>query len=71
MTRPVLLMADEPTGNLDPRNKGVVLDILQQFATETGATLLTVTHDYELLPRFQRVIDFQDLYAGAPAGGGA
>ncbi len=69
VTEPVLLMADEPTGNLDPTNKWMILDILQQFVRESGATLLTVTHDHELLSRFEQVIDFQDLYAAAPPGG--
>ena len=69
VTRPVLILADEPTGNLDPTNKWLVLDILQQFAEEEGATLLTVTHDHELLPRFAQVIDFQELHARAWRGG--
>lgn len=57
LTRPPLLLADEPTGNLDPANKVRVLDILLEFAAETGATLVTVTHDAALLPRFGRVVD--------------
>ena len=61
LTNPSLLLADEPTGNLDPSNKGRVLDILFDFARETGATLLTVTHDRELLGRFDRVIDFKEF----------
>lgn len=56
---PRLLLADEPTGNLDPANKGRVLDILFDYVSETGATLLTVTHDHNLLDRFDRVIDFE------------
>ena len=66
MTEPRLLLADEPTGNLDPGNKFRVLDILCEFAAERGATLLTVTHDHDLLGRFSRVLDFKDL-AGAEA----
>jgi putative ABC transport system ATP-binding protein len=61
LTNPPLLLADEPTGNLDPSNKDRVLDILFDFARETGATLLTVTHDHELLDRFDRVIDFKQF----------
>ena len=57
IAEPELLLADEPTGNLDPANKGRVLDILFDYAAERGATLLTVTHDHDLLPRFGRVID--------------
>ena len=54
-------MADEPTGNLDPVNKGRVLDILFDYAEASGTTLLTVTHDHDLLERFERVVDFKDL----------
>ncbi len=59
VTEPWLLLADEPTGNLDPANKGRVLDILFEYAREAGATLLAVTHDHDLLGRFARVIDFK------------
>ncbi len=59
--RPKLILADEATGNLDPENKATILDLIQQIASKTGATVLAVTHDHELLPRFQRVIDFRDL----------
>lgn len=56
---PALLLADEPTGNLDPANKGRVMDILFDYAQESQATLITVTHDHELLSRFERTIDFK------------
>jgi len=68
LPNPVLLLADEPTGNLDPNNKGRVLDILLDYAARTGATLVTVTHDYDLIDRFSRVIDFRDFHS-ALAGG--
>ena len=68
LTRPKLVLADEPTGNLDPANKGVVLDTLFDCIRETGSTLLTVTHDHDLLNRFDRVIDFKSFYA-SPMGG--
>lgn len=61
VTEPAVLMADEPTGNLDPLNKGRVLDILFEYATTSGTSLLTVTHDHELLERFERVVDFKEL----------
>ena len=63
VVQPPLLLADEPTGNLDPLNKDRVLDILLQYATDNAATLITVTHDHDILHRFQRVIDFKDFYA--------
>jgi len=61
VAEPVLLLADEPTGNLDPTNTQKVLDILLDAAEMTGATLVTVTHDHDLLPRFDRSIDVMDL----------
>jgi len=62
VVQPPLLLADEPTGNLDPLNKDRVLDILLQYAEKNAATLVTVTHDHDILHRFQRVIDFKDFY---------
>ena len=63
---PKILLADEPTGNLDPSNKERVLDIFFEYARETGTTLITVTHDRDLLDRFDRVIDFK-AFDGAGA----
>jgi len=57
VTEPAVLLADEPTGNLDPINTGRVLDILVGYAERSGATLVTVTHDHDVLPRFDRAID--------------
>ena len=63
LVQPELLLADEPTGNLDPLNKNRVLDILIEYADRVNATLVTVTHDHEILDRFRRVIDFHEFYA--------
>ncbi|MHC4955616.1 MAG: ABC transporter ATP-binding protein [Planctomycetota bacterium] len=60
---PSLILADEPTGNLDPDNKERALDILERYAGEQGATLVVATHDHALLPRFDSVIDFAELVA--------
>ncbi len=57
LTNPQLVLADEPTGNLDPANTRRVLDILFDYAREAGASLVVVTHDHELLDRFDRVVD--------------
>ena len=62
LAKPPLILADEPTGNLDPTNKGRVLDILFSYVDRNDATLVTVTHDHDLLPRFERVIDFKQFY---------
>ena len=55
---PKLILADEATGNLDPENKIHILELLFNSVTEHYATLVAVTHDHELLPHFDRVIDF-------------
>jgi putative ABC transport system ATP-binding protein len=68
LTGPGLLLADEPTGNLDPANKERVLEILCRHAADSGATLLTVTHDHDLLASFSRVIEFRDFHV--KTGGG-
>ena len=62
LPQPKLILADEATGNLDPDNKSRILDLLFQAVKEHGTTLLAVTHDYELLERFERVIDFRDFH---------
>jgi putative ABC transport system ATP-binding protein len=63
VTRPNLLLADDPTGNLDPANRDQVLEILFRYAREREATLVAVTHDAEIRERFQRVIDFTTALA--------
>jgi len=60
---PQLVLADEATGNLDPRNKGHILELLFEAVQAHGASLLAVTHDHELLPRFDRTVDFNDFIA--------
>ena len=59
--RPQLLLADEPTGNLDAANKQNVVDLLVRQAREHGSTLLMVTHDRGLLKTFERVIDLEQI----------
>jgi ABC-type lipoprotein export system ATPase subunit len=61
VTRPPLLLADEPTGNLDPARKESIKSLLFDQAAAAGATLLFVTHDHALLPGFDRVLDFAGL----------
>lgn len=66
ITQPPLLLADEATGNLDPENKALILDLLFEQAVAANATLLAVTHDHELLPRFDQVVDFNDFRMVSP-----
>lgn len=61
VTRPGLILADEPTGNLDADNKHRVIEILHEQAREQSASLVTVTHDSELLAGFDRVVDFRSV----------
>jgi putative ABC transport system ATP-binding protein len=61
LARPKLILADEATGNLDPNNKFRILDLLFRSVEDHNSTLLTVTHDHELLRKFDRVIDFQNF----------
>jgi len=67
IARPKLILSDEATGNLDPDSKGRILDLLFAQASEVGATVLAVTHDHELLPRFERVVDFAQYREAAQA----
>jgi ABC-type lipoprotein export system ATPase subunit len=61
VTEPALVLADEPTGNLDPDNKLNVLEILLEDGRQRGTTLVTVTHDHDLLDRFGRSVDLRTL----------
>jgi len=67
LPRPSWLLADEPTGNLDPANKRRIIDLLCERARQSHATLIVVTHDHSLLDRFERVIDFRSFQT-APEG---
>ena len=67
LPEPALLLADEPTGNLDPVNAERVLDILFDYVRKNGATLVAVTHDHQLLGRFEHVIDLKEIRQ-VPAG---
>ncbi len=62
---PRLVLADEATGALDPDTKLRVLDLLFERVAAEGAALLAVTHDAEILGRFDRVVDFRDFRAAA------
>jgi len=65
ITSPDLILADEPTGNLDPENKQRVLDLLLEQVRNRGATLVMVTHDHNLLEPFDRVLDMREFHGGA------
>ena len=58
--RPALLLADEPTGNLDRKNSGEILDLLLLCHRSLGQTILLVTHDERLAAQAERVITLSD-----------
>lgn len=59
--RPKLVLADEPTGNLDPTNAAEALSLIRQTCGEYGAALLLVSHDKEVLNQFEDVRDLSDI----------
>jgi ABC-type lipoprotein export system ATPase subunit len=59
--RPKLVLADEPTGNLDATNAAETLTLLRETCAEQGAALLLVSHDRDILAQFQNVADFRQL----------
>jgi len=66
--RPALVLADEPTGNLDTQTSDEVFALLRAFGREQGSTFLVVTHDRRLAERCDRVIELVDgrIVADAP-----
>jgi len=63
--RPALVLADEPTGNLDRRNAREALTLIREACRENGTSLLLVSHDEEVLGQFADVQDFTTLNAAA------
>jgi len=61
LNNPQVLLADEPTGNLDQDNKQNVVDLLVEQAKRNNSTLLMVTHDDSLLSKFDSVLDMRQI----------
>jgi len=61
VTEPRLILADEPTGNLDPKNKLAIMELLFEQAERFGQTLVMVTHDMSILGGMDRTIDFEQF----------
>ncbi len=59
--RPQVVLADEPTGNLDRSNAAEALTLIREGCRETGAALLLVSHDERALAQFEQVIDFRSI----------
>jgi putative ABC transport system ATP-binding protein len=60
VTRPAIILADEPTGNLDSRSSEEVMSIFQQLNREQGNTIILVTHELDIAQHAQRIIHMRD-----------
>jgi putative ABC transport system ATP-binding protein len=58
--RPQILLGDEPTGSLDSKTGGEVIDLLLELRRERGLTIVLVTHDSEVAARMGRIIELRD-----------
>ena len=61
VSKPKLVLADEPTGNLDAKNATKAIDLLCQLCKETKTALLAVSHDERVIENFDQKINFQDI----------
>jgi putative ABC transport system ATP-binding protein len=66
INKPAIVLADEPTGNLDTQNSSVVLDMLQRSNRELGQTVLMITHNPEAANYGNRILHFRDGQVVAP-----
>ncbi|MBX7093730.1 MAG: ABC transporter ATP-binding protein [Flavobacteriales bacterium] len=57
---PMIIMGDEPTGNLDSKNANVVFEILRELSTTRGQSMIIVTHDPDFAAKTDRIIDMAD-----------
>jgi putative ABC transport system ATP-binding protein len=70
VNHPALLLADEPTGNLDTRNSDVVLKLLRDLNKRMGQTILMITHNPEAAAFADRIIHMRDgRVVGPPSEG--
>jgi putative ABC transport system ATP-binding protein len=58
--RPALVIADEPTANLDTTTANQIIDLMHHFAARDGATFLVATHDERMTARCERVVRLVD-----------
>jgi putative ABC transport system ATP-binding protein len=69
INEPKILLADEPTGNLDSKNSEIVLQMLRQLNKDLGQTIVMITHNPEAVVYFDRVVHMRDgvIVDGIPA----
>ena len=70
INRPAIILADEPTGNLDTENSGVVLNMMRQLNKEFRQTIIMITHNSEAAGRADRIIEMRDghvVRSGVPS----
>ena len=60
VNNPSLLLADEPTGNLDSRTSIEVMEIFQRLNVEHGLTIVLVTHEHDIAEYAMRIVSFRD-----------
>ena len=60
VTKPAMLLADEPTGNLDTRTSREIMELFQQLNTEEGITVVVVTHEHDIAAYGRRHVMFRD-----------
>jgi putative ABC transport system ATP-binding protein len=60
INRPAIVLADEPTGNLDSKNSAIVLNMLRQSNKELGQTVLMITHNPEAAEFGDRIVHMRD-----------
>ena len=60
INHPSILLADEPTGNLDTRTSIEVMDIFQRLNTERGITVILITHEHDIAEYGTRIVQFRD-----------
>ena len=66
--QPALVLADEPTGNLDTQSADTIFDLMRSVSQVNGTTFLIVTHDSRLAKRYDRIIELVDgrISSGKP-----
>jgi putative ABC transport system ATP-binding protein len=69
--QPTLLLADEPTANVDVKNQDLILDLIREGCAESKVALLMVTHSPEVAARFQRVDRLENFNRAASGTGAA